>query len=250
MMNQPAVAELLKPRALIVSVEKFRHPSFVNRSGAATDAKKLHGILYKLGFQVELSIDPDASEILQLYRTESQMRHGTCFLSVLSSHGEEGVLYGADSEAVRLRDIYSMFGAETCPSLEGKPKIFFIQACRGPEMDSGVTVDMVETDSCDPRTDSFSHYLALPLDMAIHFSSCPDYVSFLRPSGSAFLQSLCQVLKGEQRHWELLRIMTRVNGLVAQGFEARGHEYVGKKQMPCFISRLRHEVYPFSGKLS
>ncbi|XP_078284997.1 caspase-3-like [Rhinoraja longicauda] len=250
MTDLPAIAEPLKPRALIVSVEKFwPHTALAQRSGAPMDVKKLHGLLYKLGFEVKLRIDLSASEILQEYRTESRRKHGACFLSVLSSHGEEGVLYGADGKTVCLTDIYAMFRSETCLSLVGKPKIFFIQACRGAALDVGVTVNEVETDGGETRTDSFSQYLALPHDTAVHFSSCPDYGSFLRPSGSAFLQSLCQVLAGEQRHWELLRIMTRVNGLVARRFEARG-DYAGMKQMPCFISRLCQEVYPFSRKLS
>ncbi|XP_051896686.1 caspase-3-like [Pristis pectinata] len=238
----------VKARALIVSVGKFHSPSGLgHRKGAETDTKRLHHVLYKLGFEVVIRMDITARDILREYRRESRQNHGPSFVSIVSSHGEDGVIYGADGEPVHLRDIYSMFTEKNCPSLAGKPKIFFIQACRGGNLDDGVCVEQIETDSCSAQQDFFSHYLAIPDDTAVHFSSCPGYCSFLRPSGSAFLQTLCELLSGEQRHWELLRIMTHVNCRVALMFESRGR-YGGKKQMPCFISKLQEEVYPFSDR--
>ncbi|XP_059832928.1 uncharacterized protein LOC132398015 [Hypanus sabinus] len=186
---------------------------------------------------------------LASYRPQSQRAHGSCFVSILSSHGADGLIYGADGKPVHLRDIYSMFTEKACPALAGKPKIFFVQACRGMQLDDGVYVGEDETDSCSAEPNSFSHYLAIPDDTAVHFSSSPDYGSFLRATGSVFLQTLCDLLQGCQRHWELLKIMTRVNCIVALWFESRG-KYGGKKQMPCFVSKLRHEVYPFSDRPS
>ncbi|XP_072106434.1 caspase-3-like [Mobula birostris] len=238
-----------KARALIVSVEKFQDPFVRNRAGAGIDRERLHRVLYKLGFDVTITMDYSAEDILQKYREESQRAHGSCFVSVLSSHGDDGLIYGADGKPVHLRNIYSMFTEKACTALAGKPKIFFVQACRGMKLDDGVCVGEVETDSCPAEHDFFSHYLAIPDDTAVHFSSSPDYGSFLRASGSAFLQTLCDLLHGDQKHWELLRIMTHVNRLVALWFESKG-AYGCKKQMPCFVSKLRHEVYPFSDRPS
>uniref|UniRef100_UPI00398F77B7 caspase-3-like n=1 Tax=Pristiophorus japonicus TaxID=55135 RepID=UPI00398F77B7 len=243
----------LKPRVLIITVQKFYPTSnFNNRVGASSDIRKLHEVLSKLGFMVTFWNNYTGKEILQEYRKESRRTHGSCFISIISSHGEEGVIYGADGCPVDLRDIYSMFTAQTCPTLAGKPKIFFIQACRGSETDGGVylqTDAVTEIDSrCSPQ-DSFSHYEAVPEDTAVHFCTSPDHSAFLSPGGSVFLQSLCKLLSGDQRHWELLRIMTRVNALVAWNFESRGKTFGGKKQMPCFITKLREEVYPFSDRL-
>ena len=38
------------------------------------------------------------------------------------------------------RDVIALFGGDNCPNLNGKPKLFFFQACRGEKMDSGAQV--------------------------------------------------------------------------------------------------------------
>ena len=50
---------------------------------------------------------------------------------VLMSHGDTGYIYGTDDEKVKLKDIQAEFEGNKCPKLQGKPKLFFIQACRG-----------------------------------------------------------------------------------------------------------------------
>ena len=50
---------------------------------------------------------------------------------VLMSHGNTGYIYGTDGEKVNIKDIQEEFDAKKCPKLTGKPKLFFIQACRG-----------------------------------------------------------------------------------------------------------------------
>jgi caspase-like apoptosis-related cysteine protease len=46
-----------------------------------------------------------------------------CFLS----HGEQGVLYAKDRQ-FKPETLWDKFSATHCPSLAGKPKMFFIQA--------------------------------------------------------------------------------------------------------------------------
>ena len=50
---------------------------------------------------------------------------------VLMSHGNTGYIYGIDDEKVKIKDIQEEFDVKKCPNLKGKPKLFFIQACRG-----------------------------------------------------------------------------------------------------------------------
>ena len=55
---------------------------------------------------------------------------------VLMSHGEEGKIQDVNGELVILKDIFDKF--KTCGALVDKPKMFFIQACRGSKY--GVTI--------------------------------------------------------------------------------------------------------------
>ena len=58
---------------------------------------------------------------------ECRREHGEFFVSIISSHGEEGVVLGCDSEPVKLTRIFQILSSEKCPALTKIPKIFFIQ---------------------------------------------------------------------------------------------------------------------------
>jgi hypothetical protein len=50
---------------------------------------------------------------------------------------ENGLLYGHDSNFRLDRHIIHALLPQNCPSLAGKPKLIFIQACQGSETDDG-----------------------------------------------------------------------------------------------------------------
>ncbi|KAJ0057618.1 hypothetical protein NL108_009414, partial [Boleophthalmus pectinirostris] len=186
-----------------------------------------------------------------------------CFLAVLSSHGEEGCVFGADGKPVRLSHIFRFF-ANKC--MENTAKLFFIQACRGNGLDDGVEVDSI--DSVDSTEGSFSPDLSVPIDTAVMYATAPGkantfpvcvfvsipnillplgYAAFMHPLGSVFLQTLCKLLEEDgNRNLELSRLMTRLCHRVAYTFQAKGRVYGGKKEMPCLLSRMTREVYPFA----
>ena len=56
---------------------------------------------------------------------------------VILTHGKEGLLYSHDSQ-YSTQLILERFTGENCNTLIGKPKLFFIQACQGTDMDEGV----------------------------------------------------------------------------------------------------------------
>lgn len=69
----------------------------------------------------------------------------------------------------------------------------------------------------------------------------------MHPSGSVFLQTFCILLEEEgNRNLELTRLMTRLSHRVAYTFQAKGRELGGKKEMPCLLTRLTREVFPFA----
>ena len=57
----------------------------------------------------------------------------------MSHGGEEGVM-GTDGKYINVEKITEKFQADECQSLATKPKLFFINACRGHKEDAGCQV--------------------------------------------------------------------------------------------------------------
>ncbi|KAF7216739.1 caspase-3 [Nothobranchius furzeri] len=227
-------------RAVLVSVADFDFGvQLGKRPGAHQDAQKLHKTLMKRGFEVKIHTDLSSEEIYQLFLEESKKPVKDCFLAVLSSHGEEGCVFGSDGKPVRLATIFTCFDNEY---MEKKTKLFLIQACRGEGLDGGVDVDSSDS----PTDSSFSQALSVPVDSAVMYATSPGYVAFTKASGSIFLQTFCTLLDDEKhRNMELIRFMTRISHSIAFGFQAKG-AFDGMKEMPCLLTRLTREVFPFA----
>ena len=57
--------------------------------------------------------------------------HGDSAILVILSHGEENVIIGVDDVSVNVHEIYDLLNAANAPRLANKPKLVFVQACRG-----------------------------------------------------------------------------------------------------------------------
>ncbi|XP_036407733.1 caspase-3-like [Megalops cyprinoides] len=228
-------------KCLIINNENF----FVMnpRIGTKEDERLLRHSFASLGFTLQVERDLSADSMLQVLQAVSAEDHGerACFVCVLLSHGQKGTIFGTDRE-IPLRRLTSLFTATRCPSLEGKPKLFFIQACRGHEYDSGI-----ETDSKEEEEDEKSIEMSeIPeRDFLCGHSTTSGYYSWRNPSrGSIYIRTLCEMLT-QHRSLEITKILTRVNHKVALEFESGTFEWRTdrKKQMPCIISMLTKELF-------
>ena len=122
-----------------------------NRDGTEKDADALHQLFTYLGFYTNRYDDLTGSKMLSTLKEVAAIDHKRfdCLLIAILTHGIKGKLYGVDSELIPVEDLTKLFNGDQCPSLIGKPKIFFLQACRGENEDSGVKHDM--KDGCDGR---------------------------------------------------------------------------------------------------
>lgn len=55
------------------------------------------------------------------------------------SHGDDGKIYARDL-GYPPNILWKHFTGDNCQTLAGKPKMFFIQACRGENVDDGVSI--------------------------------------------------------------------------------------------------------------
>uniref|UniRef100_A0A671N0T7 Caspase-7-like n=2 Tax=Sinocyclocheilus anshuiensis TaxID=1608454 RepID=A0A671N0T7_9TELE len=217
------------------------------RSGTDRDAGELLKCFTNLGFEVTIYNDQTCKNMQWLLKKVSEEDHSdsSCFACILLSHGEEGMIYGTDG-AMPIKSMTSLFKGDMCKSLVGKPKLFFIQACRGSEFDDGVQTDSgppndtIETDA-NPR-----HKIPVEADFLFAYSTVPGYYSWRNPGrGSWFVQALCNVLDEFGKQLEIMQILTRVNYMVATNFESWSEDprFSEKKQIPCVVSMLTKELY-------
>ncbi|XP_029466303.1 caspase-7 isoform X1 [Rhinatrema bivittatum] len=217
------------------------------RNGTDKDAGELFRCFKGLGFQASVYNDQTCDEMQRLLKGVAQENHSSCacYVCILLSHGEEGVIYGKDGP-MAIKTLTSLFRGDRCKTLVGKPKLFFIQACRGSEFDEGLETDSGSADNA-LETDANPRYkIPIEADFLFAYSTVPGYYSWRNPgNGSWFVQALCQVLNMYGKQLEVLQILTRVNFLVATNFESWSDDarYCGKKQVPCVVSMLTKELY-------
>lgn len=158
-------------QALIFNHENFTIPYLSTRRGTNVDSEQLTKALERLGFEVSVHKDCILSEILQVVSKAAAKDHtdNDCIVIAVMSHGEHGHLYAKDVQ-YRLDSIWTYFTANNCPTLAGKPKLFFIQACQGDKLDPGTTmVKETETDG----DSSTSYKIPTHADFLFSYSTIP-----------------------------------------------------------------------------
>jgi caspase-like apoptosis-related cysteine protease len=98
-----------------------------------------------------------------------------CLIVAVLSHGELGLLYAHDT-AYKADSLWYHFTPDKCPTLAGKPKLFFIQACQGDKLDAGVTLkERTETDGLPSAT----FRIPTQADFLIAYSTVPGIHTLL-----------------------------------------------------------------------
>ncbi|NXA48536.1 CASP8 protein, partial [Nothocercus julius] len=216
----------------------FKNPS-LNREGTVKDGDTVKRVFKRLHFETVEYMDLEAKQLYATIEEYSKKDHSNmdCFVCFILSHGERHKIKGIDEECINIKDILLCFSGSNCPSLAGKPKLFFIQACQG---SAGHQAVILEED--------FSVYLetdAIPLpsipdqsDILLGLSTVEDFESYrCVKTGSVYIQSLCKKL--EQLcplHKDIVTILTEVNKEVAS------RVLNGWKQMPKISSTLRKQL--------
>lgn len=96
-----------------------------------------------------------------------------CIAIAILTHGENGYLYAKDV-MYKLESVWHFFTARECKTLAGKPKLFFIQACRGDGLDPGVKLQKTETDG--ETSSEMSYRIPVHADFLIAYSTIPGKI--------------------------------------------------------------------------
>ena len=106
-----------------------------DREGSDVDFENLKDLWKRLGFAVEAHKNLGAYTMFDVVRDMAKKinenQGSCCFVCCIMTHGAMGKIYGSDCKHLEIRNITDFFKEGNCPALAGKPKLFFIQACRG-----------------------------------------------------------------------------------------------------------------------
>ncbi|XP_043104470.1 caspase-8 [Puntigrus tetrazona] len=218
---------------LIINNCDFKN-SLRKREGTDIDKRSLEVVFQWLGFEVLVKQNCEGHQILQELRDLAARDHTSadCVVCCVLSHGQIKGIFGVDEEIVNYRELIETLSPNHCPSLFNKPKLFFIQACRGNEDQPAAFPLIFPDDEVTPVSDAAVPIDSIPemADYLLAMSTVPHYVSYReKDKGTWFIQSLCHNLKLlVPKGIDLLSILTQVNSDVSKKTDKSGL----KKQMP------------------
>uniref|UniRef100_A0A1I8I8W2 CASPASE_P20 domain-containing protein n=3 Tax=Macrostomum lignano TaxID=282301 RepID=A0A1I8I8W2_9PLAT len=218
------------------------------RIGSDVDADNLERSFKQLGFSIMPFRDLSCEKIVSVIKETARKDHSNydCVAVVLLSHGENGAIYGSDGK-IKMEKLFRLLRPDYCPTLAGKPKLFFIQACRGSEYDKGCEV--ADGDNGTGRDEEDGGKLSrIPLesDFLYFYSTPPGYYSWRNDiQGSWFIQQLCHVLQRYGDSDELGHLLLMVQQAVAGNYQSNTNDdsTSGMKEIPVSVSTLRKLVY-------
>ncbi|XP_074970054.1 caspase-9 [Phalacrocorax aristotelis] len=248
---------------ILNNVNFSRGSDLSTRDGSDVDCKKLEKRFKALRFNVLTRRNLKAEEMVSELQKLARRDHGAldCCIVVILSHGCQtshiqfpGGIYGTDGKPIPIEKIVNYFNGSNCPSLRGKPKLFFIQACGGEQRDQGFLVDCDSSGDEAPggslQSDVTPYWapeghadepdavasLPTPSDILVSYSTFPGFVSWREvSSGSWYVETLDSVLQQYARSEDLLNMLLRV----ANAVSAKG-KY---KQIPGCFNFLRKKFF-------
>ncbi|XP_028328225.1 caspase-8-like isoform X2 [Gouania willdenowi] len=230
-----------EPRGLcvVISNEKFTGPELGLRRGTRKDEETLEALFTKFGFKVVLHRDLTAQAMREEVNTLGQRNfiNEDALVVCVLSHGDQGCVFGTDEKKVSLKELTLPFTGIQAPTLTGKPKLFFIQACQGKEFQKGAlpcppkpAQEKVQTQLEEDSGPVYGETVPSDADFLIGMATVEECKSFRHVvTGSIYIQKLCEMLEKSAESTEpddILSILTRVNKEVSKG------NYMGQKQMP------------------
>lgn len=231
---------------IIFVMEKFDH-DVKERKGAKQEAARLDYSMKRLGFETIVFKDQSKGNVADFLGEEGlgamNLQHIEVFGMAISSHGNS-----ENEICLRDRLVDLCFFVDPIKSIKGlikKPKLFFVNACRGIEPGKKMLVSQ-STDR--PRLWPYH------ADCLIHFSTIEKTFSLRGEEiGGFFIVALCSVLdslKADEKH-DIHAVLAAVNYKVASlnpvnVIEADGKKHENVIQQPVFRSTLTSPVclYP------
>jgi len=209
-------------KAVIFDNFSFENKNYQKLVGHDEDVKNYKQTLEKIGFnEIYIFSDKDASEMVQIMKefAEIDYREYDCFLAVFLSHGykenSENYIMGHDKGILFKDLIYHFKHPPNENHLSGKPKIFFIDACRGDKdypksKKSNPTTADDEKDEKEKKFSIDTNSLIDFSDFFFGYATVDDYVAKHNSKGSSYSKVVCETINDHFERKHLLEIDTIV----------------------------------------
>ncbi|KAL0894468.1 hypothetical protein ABMA27_013064 [Loxostege sticticalis] len=172
------------------------------------DVKALYDLFDGLGFKVKEYPNLEFDAIKNVARSICKEDHNStsCVAVVILTHGGAGGELYARDKPYYLSEIIEIFQHD---NLMNKPKLFFIQACRGNNVDAG-KMTYYDGPTAERRLHVPTH-----VDFLISRSTVENYLSWREYWGSWYVRELCKVFKEFNEQMDILQMLTLVTKNVA-----------------------------------
>ena len=249
----------IRGKVFIINNETFENKKKLPyRQGSDVDAKNLESLFTQLQFEVVIAKDQKAQEMIDFLTNERDKVNWhdmECVVLIIMSHGEKNDIYGTGGKLTKLKDMTDIFSSSQCPELKEKPRLVFVQACRGEntETDFQVTKRANQKDKVGDAmkdmtvADNGEHDTldAVPgkvtgktVHSATHF-----FIAYATPegtpayrnieSGSWFLNAIVWTFKYHAHTNDIHQLLSKVNSLVSKGRNLKGE---------MTVSEVRHSL--------
>ncbi|XP_071414486.1 caspase-2 [Pithys albifrons albifrons] len=232
------------------------------RTGGDVDCAALQMLFRHLGYSVTVLSDRTAQEMQNALERFSKLPDhqyvDSCIVALLS-HGVEGGIYGTDGKLLQLQEAFRLFDNANCPNLQNKPKMFFIQACRGDKLDQGVDQrdgkERSDSPGCEESDANKEESLQLRLptrsDMICGYACLKDTAAMRNTKrGSWYIEALTSVFAEDSWNTHVADMLVKVNRQIKEREAyAPGTEFHRCKEMSEYCSSLCQDLYLFPGYL-
>lgn len=205
------------------------------RTGCDKDFPRIKATFSRFGFVVEerkdRTVEQMREELIQIAsKYDPQLSSIVIFFN---SHGLSGDrLFDVEGNCVEIRELVRYFNGANCQQLVGKPKLFFVEMCRG-----GRVVEEEKYASSTAPSLGKKKKKILPVDQDILMAFSTGYGAesyYDYDKGSWFIQTLTEVLQKYGHKEDIYTLLQRTTALI--GKKAGAHE--GNNMCPHIESSL------------
>ncbi|XP_039433656.1 caspase-1-like [Culex pipiens pallens] len=264
----------LRGKVLIFNQREFSN-GYSTRIGTDRDVERLLKVLPRLGYareHIEVFENLKASGIEKValkLQQDAQLHLCDSLVVFFLTHGEKNDKLVAKDETFHLYEFMEKFKPAVMPAMAGKPKLFFVQACRGHKLKRGKQLQNWVSETASYVADGVaSVFLSAPYAAAVYAAesfdeeeSPPDsfpefsdfliamsaqhgHLSFRNEQGSWFIQELCNAFETFNPHYDsILDILTTTNCAVSKRTRNVDGRPDNRKQIANFYSTLTKKLY-------